>query len=141
MITLAHGPEGVRISFHDANVTRVVLTDRVSFDVADRDRDALRVTLASPFEVRHARGETWALDPERDDDERLGRLAFALRHAWLVTCGATADGTLTVQLEGGLTVVAAPDPGEEAWELSHDRFQVVAMAGGRLAVWDGRPAG
>lgn len=136
VIRLERRPDGIQIAFHDATVTRVVLTDRVSFDVTDRDRDALRVTLATPFEVRHRRGEVWRLDPERDDDERLGRLAFALRHAWLATCGASADGTLTVQLEGGMTIAAAPDPGDEAWELAHERFQVVGMAGGELAVWD-----
>jgi hypothetical protein len=136
VITLSQPAGGIQLAFHDAEVTRVVLTDRVAFDATDRDRDTLRIALATRFEVRHARGETWALDPERDDDERLGRLAFALHHGWVITCGAAAGGTLTIQMEGGMTIVAPPDPGEEAWELSHERFQVVALAGGGLAVWD-----
>jgi hypothetical protein len=141
VIRLDQRPDGARLVFHDADVTRVVLTDRVAFEVSDRDRDTLRVSIATPFEVRHARGEVWTLDPERDDDERLGRLAFALRHAWLAGCEATSDGTLTVQLEGGLTIVAPADPDDEAWELAHERFQVVGMAGGELAVWDAAGGG
>lgn len=141
MIRLDHRPDGVQLAFHDADVTRVALTDRVAFDVTDRDRDTLRVSLATPFEVRHARGETWTLDPERDDDERLGRLAFALRRAWLASCAATGDGTLTVTLEGGVTIVAPADPDDEAWELAHERFQVVGMAGGELAVWESAGGG
>jgi hypothetical protein len=136
VVRLDERPDGVQVTFHDAEVTRVVLTERVAFEATDRDRDTLRISLSTPFEVRHGRTETWALDPERDDDERLGRLAFALRHGWVITCAAASDGTLTVQLEGGMAIVAPPDPDDEAWELAHERFQVVALAGGGLATWD-----
>lgn len=133
MFTLHDREAGVRLDFHDAGVRGVRLTDQIAIQLADRDRDELRITLAAPFTARHPNGELWPLDPA-GDDERLGRLAFALRHNWLARCDAERDGTLHVVLQSGLTVVAPPAPDQPAWELAHRSFHLAADAGGGLAV-------
>lgn len=133
VFTLHHRRAGIRLDFHDAGVRGVKLTDDIAVQLADRDRDELRITLAAPFEARHAGGETWPIDPA-GDDERLGRIAFALRHAWLARCEADDDGTLRAVFERGLTVVAPPAPDRAAWALSHAAFELGAVPGGGLAV-------
>jgi hypothetical protein len=132
VIALHHRPDGTDVTFHDANVTRVSLTDRLTLDVRDRDGDALRVVLLAPLEVTHGSGETWSLRPG-DGDDKLARLAFALRDTWLLTCGTDARGTRSMVFEAGVTIRVAPDPLAEAWSLLNDRFRLAGVAGVELA--------
>lgn len=133
MLTLQPHRDGTELAFHDAKVTAVALADAFRLDIADADRDTLRVALLGAFEATLPAQDPWRLDWRERDDERLGRLAFALHETWLTWCRATERGVLRMVFENGIAVTAAPASDRDGWELTHERFRLAGVAGGSLA--------
>ena len=132
MFTLRPRRDGAELAFGDARVTAVTLADQFRIALTDADRDTARIALLGAFEARVPGGDPWQLDWRRHDDDRLGRLAFALHEAWLTWCRASERGVLTMVFENGVTLTAPPGPDDDGWELTHERFRIAGGAGGTL---------
>lgn len=62
--------------------------------------------------------------------------ALAIVHRTLTRAVARADGTLAIELSGGLTIRVPPNPPYESWTLaSADGMKVVCLPSGGLAIW------
>ncbi|MCP9274036.1 DUF6188 family protein [Mycolicibacterium arenosum] len=95
------------------------------------------VVIESPFTVE-LRGETVALSPEDDSDERLSSVRDLVGQN-VTESSATEGGALCVAFDGGARLRVEPDPAYEAWNVSGpDGALVVSTPGGRLAVWSAK---
>lgn len=63
-------------------------------------------------------------------------LLFLQKH--IVDAFVDADGSLHLEVEGGVSLVARSEPECESWEFSSQGSpsNVVSMPGGKLAIWD-----
>lgn len=70
---------------------------------------------------------------------RVGGDMFLLfLQKYIVRAIVAPDGSLHLEVEDGITLVASPDPNFESWEFSSrgSPSSVVSTPGGKLAVWD-----
>ena len=124
------------MTFEDARVNLVLLDFRLGIDILDAENDTLRVVIGTSFGTRVAPHTAFTtLDPE-ENTPALGALAVSLRHQQVRKCLVTKQSNLELEFESGLTIEVASDLRYEAWQLDNRCFTVVAMPGGKLAIWD-----
>jgi hypothetical protein len=113
-------------------ISRVIFENAVVLETLEGDRLRFggRVHVTSP-------DQTWVFD--ESTMVRAGSDGFLLllqRH--IMDAFVDTDGSLHLEVEGGVVLVASPDPHFESWEFSSQGSpsNVVSMPGGELAIWD-----
>jgi hypothetical protein len=98
----------------DHRVTQLVI-DRESMRIQTWSLDgSADIRLAAPFVMELASGGTRRIDPT--DTERLAP-CLALLGLGVRSITVTRTGTLTFAFSDGSTLIAAPDPRREAWDI------------------------
>jgi hypothetical protein len=119
-----------------AQVAYIQLTVQLEIAILDATRDALEITISTPFCVGESEDAlSEPIDPEKNDP-RIGEVILRLRFKTLTKCRIDPDCTLKLTFDDGFVVVIGPDPLYEAWDIEHKKFKIVGAAGGGFAIWD-----
>nr|WP_280763846.1 DUF6188 family protein [Prescottella agglutinans] len=93
-----------------------------------------RLTIETAFTIHTASGGAQLVHPE---NVTRGEPLQSLVGQWVRHLSVTDGGRLVVGFSGGETIVVEPDGDYEAWGIrAPNGFQVIALPGGGVAVWD-----
>lgn len=99
------------------------------------DSPSAQLRLEGSFTIRDESGHE-ILFPSEGDVTRFGPV-LKLWGARVLEAIADENGSLTLRFDDGSELRAPPDPQYESWEFAGPSgFDVIAMPGGELAVWD-----
>ncbi|MHB8695916.1 MAG: DUF6188 family protein [Solirubrobacteraceae bacterium] len=102
--------------------------------VRGRPRSLTGVSDRSVRRVQNVEQQARALDASGDRWEDLAAV-LCLRHDRIRSGRASEAGHLVVEFESGATLAAAPSEMYESWAVSGPGFQLIALAGGGVAVF------